>query len=128
MSRYLAQAIDKVDRDNEIKHHDDDHRVTIRTTDIEWITTLAKDAPPWIVLSGDGATLKNKAESKAMKEAGLTFFCMSTRWSQMKTFEYAWRLIKVWPAIVENARRSSLRPQIFEVTGGKSNKVDLIRF
>jgi len=45
----------------------------------------------------------------------------------MDICEYAWRLIKVWPIIVENSKRSLLRPQIFEVTGGMSNKVDLIR-
>ena len=26
MSKYLAEAIDKLDRENEIKHHDDDPR------------------------------------------------------------------------------------------------------
>jgi PIN like domain len=128
MSRYLAQAIDKLDRENEIRHHDDDPRFDIKTADVEWITTPAKDAPSWIVLSGDGAILTHKAELKALREAKLTFFCMSRRWSQMEIFEYSWRLIKLWPDIVEHAKRSSLRPQIFEVTGGKSNKVDLIRF
>ncbi len=127
MSKYLAEAIDKLDRENEIKHHDDDPRFNIRTPDIEWITTLSKDDPPWIILSGDGSILTNYAELAALKEAKLTFFCMSKRWSHMDIFEYSWRLIKVWPIIVENSKRSLLRPQIFEVTGGKSNKVDLIR-
>ncbi len=127
MSKYLAEAIDKLDRENEIKHHDDDPRFNIRTSDIEWITTLSKDDPPWIILSGDGSILTNNAELAALKEAKLTFFCMSKRWSHMDIFEYSWRLIKVWPIIVENSKRSLLRPQIFEVTGGKSNKVDLIR-
>jgi PIN like domain len=126
MSKYLAEAIDKLDRENEIKHHDDP-RFNIRTPDIEWITILSKDDPPWIILSGDGSILTNKAELAALKEAKLTFFCMSKRWSHMDIFEYSWRLIKVWPIIVENSKRSLLRPQIFEVTGGKSNKVDLIR-
>ena len=31
---------------------------------------------------------------------------------------------KVWPEIVEKARRSSLWLQAFEVSGGKSSKVD----
>ena len=127
MSKYLAEAIDKLDRENEIKHHDDDPRFNIRTPDIEWITTLSKDDPPWIILSGDGSILTNNAELAALKEAKLTFFCMSKRWLHMDIFEYSWRLIKVWPIIVENSKRSLLRPQIFEITGGKSNKVDLIR-
>jgi hypothetical protein len=69
MSRYLAQAFDKLDRDNEIRHHDDDPRFHIRTTDIEWINALVKDDPPWINLSGEGTILKNKAEKNALDEA-----------------------------------------------------------
>ncbi len=127
MSKYLAQAIDKIDRENDIKHHDDDPRFGIRTPDVEWIKTLSTDDPPWIILSGDGSILTNNAELAALREAKLTFFCMSKRLTYMDICEYAWRLIKVWPIIVENSKRSLLRPQIFEVTGGMSNKVDLIR-
>jgi hypothetical protein len=90
------------------------------------VGALGKDMPAWIVLSGDGAILKNKGELKALKESRLTYFCMSRRWCQMKTFEYSWRLIKIWPEIVEKAKHSHLRPQIFEVSGGKSNKIDLV--
>jgi PIN like domain len=128
MSPYLARAIDILDRENEVRHHDQDPRFNERTTDIEWVSVLGKDVPTWVVLSGDGAILKNRAELKALKEAKLTYFCMSNRWSKMKTSEYAWRLIKIWPDIVEKAKRAYLRPQIFEVSGGKSNKIDLITF
>ena len=58
------------------------------TTDVEWITTLASDIPPWIVLSGDGRILRNKVEVKALSEARLTFFCMSKVWSHMDLHEY----------------------------------------
>ena len=54
-----------------MKHHDDATRFNIRSTDIEWITTLANDDPPWIVLSGDGSILTNKAELEALREAKL---------------------------------------------------------
>jgi PIN domain-containing protein len=127
MSRYLAQAIDKLDRENDIRHHDDDPRFEPETADIEWMTTLARDDPPWIVLSGDGSILKNRAERAALEESGLTFFCMAKQWKHMNLYEYSWRLIKTWPSILESAKRASLRPQIFEVTGGRTNKVDLIR-
>jgi hypothetical protein len=128
MSPYLARAIDILDRENEVRHHDQDPRFNERTTDIEWVSVLGKDVLTWVDLSGDGAILKNRAELKALKEAKLTYFCMSNRWSKMKTSEYAWRLIKIWPDIVEKAKHAYLRPQIFEVSGGKSNKIDLITF
>jgi hypothetical protein len=35
MSRYLAQALGKLDRENEIKHHDDDPRINTKTTDVD---------------------------------------------------------------------------------------------
>jgi hypothetical protein len=36
MSPYLARAIDILDRENEVRHHDQDPRFNERTTDIEW--------------------------------------------------------------------------------------------
>ena len=108
----ILRAIDILDRENEVRHHDQDPRFNERTTDIEWVSVLGKDVPTWVVLSGDGAILKNRAELKALKEAKLTYFCMSNRWSKMKTSEYAWRLIKIWPDIRQSTRtcaRKSLR-------------------
>jgi len=43
----------------------------------------------------------------------------------MRIYEYAWKFMKVWPEIVENAGGSN--PRIFEVSGGKALKVDRMR-
>ena len=122
MSPRLAAMVDIYERDHVVTHHDDDGRFNPKTTDIEWITTLAGDSPPWIILSGDGRILKNKVELAALNEAKLTFFCMSKIWSHMEIHEYSWKFIKIWPDIVELAKVST--PRIFEVAGGK---VDLVR-
>jgi len=66
MSPRLAAMINIYERDHSIIHHDEDGRFTPLTTDIEWITTLARDDPPWIVLSGDGRILRNKVELAAL--------------------------------------------------------------
>lgn len=127
MSPYLARAVDALDRDNSILHHDDDPRFNKKTTDIEWLTALSKDDPRWIVLSGDVTILRNKAEQLALKESKLTYFCLTKRWAHMPIWEYAWRFIRIWPEITERSSRASSRPQIFEVSGGRSNKIELLR-
>ena len=127
MSPYLARTVAALDRDNNILHHDWDQRFNKRTTDIEWLTALAKDEPRWIVLSGDSSILRNKTEQLALRESKLTFFCLSKVWTHMQIWEFSWRFIKIWPDIVETASRASSRPQIHEVAGGKSNKIELIK-
>jgi PIN like domain len=56
MSRYLAQAIDKLDRENEIRQHDDHPRFNIKTADVEWIATLAEDSLWSVTAAGPGRT------------------------------------------------------------------------
>ena len=42
----------------------------------------------------------------------------------MKLYEQAWKFIKIWPDIVENAKGTT--PRIFEVSGGAGLKVERI--
>src|SRR5947209_6199521 len=100
MSCRLARMIDIFDLDHAVRHHDDDGRFDEHTEDIAWIQALAADPTPWIVVSGDGRILKNRAERAALDEAGLTFFCMNKQWMSMGIHDYAWRFVKVWPEIV----------------------------
>ncbi len=125
MSVYLARMIGILERDHTVRHHDEDPRFTITTPDTEWISILATDRPTWVVISGDGRILRNKAERSALRDAKLTFFCMSKQWMNTPIYEYAWKFIKVWPDILENAKLMSSQQCVFEVTGGKSLKIDM---
>ena len=127
MSFRLARMANILDEQHKVLAHDDDDRFVPTTPDTEWLSVLGADDPPWIVISGDGRILKNKAERQVLQEANLTFFCMSKPWTQMTIHEYAWKFIKVWPDIVENALASVHTPRIFEVSGGKGLKVMEIR-
>jgi hypothetical protein len=40
----------------------------------------------------------------------------------MKIYEQAWKFIKVWPEIVENAKGPTLR--IYEISGGAGLKIE----
>lgn len=122
MSPYLARMVSIYAREHTVVHHDEDGRFTPTTRDVEWITALSADVPPWVVLSGDGRILKNRAERAALEEAKLTFFCMAKVWTHMSIHEYAWRFIKIWPEIVEASKVSS--PRVFEVA---ASKVDLLK-
>jgi hypothetical protein len=42
----------------------------------------------------------------------------------MKIYEQAWKFIKVWPFIIENAKGTT--PRILEVSGGAGLKVEQI--
>lgn len=122
MPPQLARMVDALERQHTARHHDDDPRFNPTTPDVEWIQALGSDEPSWIVISGDGRILKNKTELSALREAKLTFFCLSRQWMHMKIYEQAWKFIKVWPELVENARGTT--PRIFEVSGGAGLKVE----
>jgi hypothetical protein len=124
MSPRIARMIDAFDPEHSVRHHDEDPRLTATTPDVEWIRALGADDPPWVVVSGDGRILRNKAELAALKEAGLTFFCMSKAWMHMKIHEYAWKFVKVWPDVVDNAK--GIAPRLFEVGGGSGLKIERI--
>ena len=125
MSVYLARMITALERDHTIQHHDEDPRFQTTTPDTEWISVLGKDRPTWVVISGDGRILRNKAERSALREAKLNFFCLSKQWMHAPKYEFAWKFVKVWPDILENAKLMSSYQCVFEVTGGKSLKIDV---
>ncbi len=124
MSPHLARMVDALEREHSARSYYDDDRFTDTTPDVEWIRVLAADDPPWIIISGDGRILKNRAELAALKEAGLTFFCLSRTWLHMSLHEQAWKFIKAWPEVVENAQGTS--PRIFEISGGAGLKVERV--
>jgi PIN like domain len=126
MAAQLARMVDVLEREHTARSYYDDDRFTDTTPDIEWIKVLSLDDPPWIIISGDGNILKNKTELSALREAKLTFFCLSKQWMHMKIYEQAWKFIKVWPDIIENAKGTT--PRIYEVSGGAGLKIERVYF
>src|SRR5271165_3702871 len=124
MPPQLARMVDVLEREHTARSYYDDDRFGDATPDVKWIKVLAADDPPWIIVSGDGRILKNKTELSALKEAKLTFFCLSRQWMNMNIYEQAWKFIKVWPEIVENAKGST--PRIYEISGGAELKVERV--
>ena len=52
-----------------LTHHDEDPRFTQKTTDVEWIEVLSRDAERPIVVSGDCKILKRPDEVAALQSA-----------------------------------------------------------
>ena len=112
MSPKMAQLIEVFDRENQVRHLDDDFPQDM--PDTGWLNSLGKRTPKPAVISGDARILRNNAEMQALREAGLAFFLMAKGWINFPwTEKQAWMMIKVWPQIVTNA--SPTRPTIYEV-------------
>ena len=108
-----AKLLEAFDRDHKVRalvdHFDKG------TADTVWIPEIGKWDPKPFVISGDGRILTNKVELSALRSSGLTFFCLSSGWTHTGWNTYAWKIIKVWPAIVEDAKHN-LRPAVYEVS------------
>lgn len=85
------------------------------TKDVVWIPQVAAWAEKPIVICGDGRILRNKVERETLRGAGLKFVCLASGWTNLDWPTFAWKLIKVWPAIVLTSQLA-LRPTVFEVS------------
>ena len=76
------------------------------TPDKVWMSTIAHWEEKPVVLSGDGRILKNQAERAILRECDLTFVYFTSGWMNADWPTHAWKIIKVWPAIVRNVSRA----------------------
>jgi hypothetical protein len=111
---YRANALlEAFDRENQIRalldHFDRG------TPDVVWIQKVAEWSPKPIIVCGDARILRNKVERNVLREAQLTFVCLSSGWTNLPWDVFAWKIIKVWPTIVQTAG-SVIRPTVFEVS------------
>lgn len=67
------------------------------TTDVEWISRLASDQSPWLVITGDQRIRKNMAERSAWKRAGLKAFVLAPAYQKTPVNECAAILLWRWP-------------------------------
>jgi hypothetical protein len=110
---YEANALlEAFDRDNQIVPLLD--RFEKATPDTVWIPSIAKWPEKPVVICGDGRILKNKAELQTLRAAQLMFVYLAPGWTNTPWPIFAWKIIKVWPTIVDSTART-LRPTVFEV-------------
>jgi hypothetical protein len=112
-SEKLARLIAVFDQTNRIVPLVD--RFDRGTPDLVWLKALAEDDPKPFVVSGDARILTRPTERAALKESGLTYFLLAQAWTTAPWDDQAWRIIRVWPKIIEEARQNR-RQSIFEIS------------
>ena len=73
------------------------------TGDVEWIEHLATEGD-WAVVTLDHDITRRGAIKIAWKKAGLVGFVLRPAWQAFSPMEQAWRLIRMWPTIVNQCR------------------------
>ena len=120
ISPHAARMLGHFDRKNEIRALEDHFEKG--TPDVVWLTEVATwDSKP-VIVGGDGRILKNPAERAALRSADLMFVYLASGWTKLPWEEQAWKIVKVWPAIVQNVVKTR-HPTVFEVSV-RSLKVD----
>ncbi len=122
LAQRLARMLDAFDDDHEVRHLKD--RFAPNTADVDWIGSLAKDEDPPALVTIDSRIRRTRAEQLALKESNLTAFFLRKGWASLQLHELAWRLVKIWPRIVQNAIEVR-EPTIFEVPV-KSTKIEKV--
>jgi hypothetical protein len=67
-----------------------------------WIPALAKEGG-WIIISGDTRIARTPQLRVIWTNAKLTTFFLGKAWMKEKFWENAWRLVRWWPRIIEQA-------------------------
>lgn len=103
LSPHLARAIGALaDADgDEVAHLRE--RFSPDTKDVVWIPALAHEQG-WIVITADLNIVRTRAERPVWKSSGLVGFFLKKGWMSLTPWDQAWRLVKWWPVIVEQAR------------------------
>ena len=83
--------------------------------DTEWIGDVSQWDEKPIVVCGDGHILTRPIERKALVDAKLTFVHLARGWTNLEWNTFAYKIIRVWPAIRERSL-SHVSPAVLEVT------------
>lgn len=100
ISHRLAAAIGALSK-YEVKHLRD--KFSTNTPDKEWIRRLAEEGD-WIIISGDTRIFRNQHELAAWQSAKITGFFWAPQWLGIDLYDQAWRLVRWWPKIEEQAK------------------------
>jgi len=74
-------------------------------TDQIWISKLQSEGD-WIIITGDIKMKTNPGVRIALRQSNITVFFLKPSWQHnRKLLEQTWRLIKLWPDIVDKASR-----------------------
>jgi hypothetical protein len=113
LSPHLAHALDVLlgPEGDQVVHLTD--RFRRDTEDREWLGALGGEGG-WVVISADRRIHRSRIEREAWRRSGIVVFFLGAQWARLRTLEIAWRLLRWWPRIEEQARIVS-PPAAFEL-------------
>jgi hypothetical protein len=94
------------------------------TKDRVWMSALGAEGG-WVVISADRRIFRNKLKREAWRQSRLIVFFLAPQWRRARHLEIAWRLLRLWPRIVDQARIVA-PPAAFELPFG-SGKLRVLR-
>jgi len=107
LSPYLAEAIAALekaeDKPAEVVHLQ--AKFEADTDDVDWLPVLAAEKN-WIVVTGDLDIRRRVHERQVWRDSNLVTFFMAAGWTDMKKWDQAWKFMKRWPGIREQALRA----------------------
>lgn len=112
ISHRAARILEIFDPKNEVRALE--HCFEKGTPDTEWMRAVGTWSPKPTILGGDGRILRNKVECGVLHDCDLMFVYLASGWTKIPWEEFAWKIIKAWPSIVQNVAKA-LQPTIFEV-------------
>ena len=95
--------------------------------DVEWIDFLHRGPERWMFVSADFRVLKNPAERRALRRAGLHGFIMARGFAKMPMHQRAAALILKWPEMLQ-VTEILAAPTMHEIpvrAGGKLSSLPL---
>jgi hypothetical protein len=117
LSTKLAKSVHVlVAPEHQVVHLKD--RFAANTPDETWMSALARETD-WVIVSADLRIRKNPHEVEAWKSAGHTTFFLKDRWIEMDFWTQAWKLVKCFPDIMSQARRSKPGDAFVVTVNGK---------
>jgi hypothetical protein len=117
LSTKLAKSVHVlVAPEHQVVHLKD--RFAANTLDETWMSALAREID-WVIVSADLRIRKNPHEVEAWKAAGHTTFFLKDRWIEMDFWTQAWKLVKCFPDIIAQARRSKPGDAFVVTVNGK---------
>ena len=118
----VVEALKILDSDNKIPHLKE--RFPADTIDAIWISALSGEGD-WVIISGDVRITRNHGERAAWLESKLLAFFLAKGWTSQPLWDQAWRFIKWWPRIVEQASR--IKPPAGFIVPLKDSKLEQVR-
>jgi len=113
VSHRAAKLLQAFDSSNEIRAFDD--HFAKGCPDIKWMESVSHWSPKPAIIGGDGRILRNRAEATVLKACDLMFVYLAPGWVHLSWNDFAWKIVKAWPAIVRNVDLAR-RPTLFEVS------------